>query len=66
MTQRREQVFVEAFLAYPSIESFNQTVLHWFARRNVMPADLAIFLPFEDRVTGQFGTVGVLLPRDAA
>lgn len=63
MAQRREQVFVEAFLAHPSVEAFDQTVLHWFSRRDVMPADLAIFLPFEDRVAGQFGAVA---PREEA
>ena len=57
MAQRREQVFVEALLAHPSIEAFDQAILHWFARRDVMPADFAILLPFEDRVAGQFGTV---------
>ena len=58
MAQRREQVFVEAFLAHPSVEDFDQTVLHGFAWGNVVPVDLAVLLPFEHRVAGQFSGFG--------
>ncbi len=57
MAQRREQVFVQALFAHPSVEAFHQTVLHGFARCDVMPADLAVLLPFEHRIAGQFGAV---------
>ena len=57
MVQRREQVFVQAFLAHPSIEAFHQAVLHWLAGRDVMPTNLAVFLPLQPRVAGQLGTV---------
>ena len=57
MAQRREQVFVQAFLAHLSIEAFHQAVLHWLAGRDVMPTNFAVFLPFQLRVAGQLGTV---------
>ncbi len=57
MAQRREQVFVEALLAHPAVEAFDEAVLHGLARRDVMPADLAILLPFEHRIGGQLRAV---------
>ena len=59
MAQWREQVFVEAFLAHPSVEALDQAVLHGFARCDVAPPDFAIFLPFENRVAG---SVNVYMP----
>ncbi len=57
MAQRRYQVLVEAFLAHPSVEALDQAVLHGLSRRDVVPADLAVLLPFEHRITGQFGPI---------
>ena len=57
MAQRREQVFVEAFLAHPPVEALHQAVLHWFAWRDVVPIDLAVFLPFQHRIRCQFRPV---------
>jgi hypothetical protein len=42
MEQRREQVFIEALLAHPSVEAFDETVLHGLSRRDVVPADVAV------------------------
>lgn len=53
LAQRREQVFVEAFLAHPSVEVFDQTVLHRLAWGDVLPVDLTVLLPFEHLVAGQ-------------
>ncbi len=50
-------MFVEAFLAHPSVEVLDQTVLHGFALCDVVPIDFALLLPLEHRVTGQFGPV---------
>lgn len=55
--QRREQVLVEALLAHPSIEAFHQAVLHGLSWCDVVPADLAVLLPFQHRIAGQFGAV---------
>ena len=57
MAQRREQVFVETFLAHPTVEAFHQAVLHGLAWRDVVPTDLAVLLPLEHRVRCQFGAV---------
>lgn len=57
LAQRREQMFVEAFLAHPSVEAFDKAVLHGLSWRDVMPTDVSVFLPFEHRVAGQFGAV---------
>ena len=46
MGQAVEQVFVQAFISHPPIEAFYDAVLHWFSRRDVVPVDLAVFLPF--------------------
>lgn len=45
-----EQVLVEAFVAQASVEALHEAVLHWLARRNVMPVDGMVLLPFEDGV----------------
>lgn len=44
--------------AGPSInEAFNERVLHGLSWCDVVPINLAILLPFEDGVAGQFGAV---------
>ena len=50
MTQVVEQVFVEAFIPHTAIEAFDEAVLHWFSRSDVVPVDFAIFLPLQDRI----------------
>jgi len=57
MAQRREQVFVEALLAHPPVEALHQAVLHWLAWRDVVPIDLAVFLPSQHRIRGQLRAV---------
>ena len=57
MAQRWEQVLVEALLAHPSIEALHQAVLHRLSWCEVMPADLAVLLPFQHRIAGQFGAI---------
>ena len=63
MAQRREQMFVEALFAHPPVEAFHEAVRHGLARRDVVPADPAVLLPFEHRIAGQFGAVA---PREEA
>lgn len=38
-------------------EAFHEAVLHWLARGNVVPLDLAALLPFQDGVRSQFRSV---------
>ena len=39
------------------LEAFHKPVLHWFAWRDVVPIDLSVFLPLQDSVAGQFGSI---------
>src|SRR6218665_2257101 len=48
LRQRREQGFVEAFVAEAAIEAFHEAVLHWLARRDVMPVDVRVLAPFQN------------------
>lgn len=57
MSQRRERCFVEALVAEAAIEAFNETVLQRLSRRAVMPFDMCLLAPPENRHRGQFGAV---------
>ena len=57
MVQVIEQVLIQVFVPHPAIEAFDKAVLHRFARRNVMPFNFAIFLPFQHRIGCQFRAV---------
>lgn len=50
MSEAIEQMFVEAFVAHPPVESLNEPVLHWLTGGDVMPVNLAVLLPFQDRI----------------
>ncbi len=54
MAQVIEQMRVQAFVPHAAIEAVDEPVLHWLARRDIVPIDFAIFVPFQDGVTGQF------------
>ena len=54
MAQTVEKVLVQEFIAHAAIERLNKAVLHRLAWGDVVPLDLAVFLPFQDRITGQF------------
>ena len=45
-----EQVLVEALVAQPAVEALHEAILHWFARRDVVPFDAALLLPNQDGV----------------
>ena len=57
MAQAGEQVFVQAFVPEPSVEAFDQAVLHRFSRSDVVPLDTAFFLPAQDSVRREFRPV---------
>jgi hypothetical protein len=46
--QRREQRLVQAFVAQAAIEALNEAVLHWLARRDVVPLDAPFLRPAQD------------------
>ena len=57
MAQSVEEVLVQAFVPHPAIEGLHKAILHWFARRDVMPVNLPVLLPLQDRIRSQFGSV---------
>lgn len=62
MAQVGEQVLVEALVPQAAIEAFHEAVLHRLSRRDVVPLDVALLLPLQDRVRGELGAI-VDLPR---
>src|SRR3954469_313094 len=52
-----EEPLIEALIAQSANEAFDEAVLHRFARRDVVPLDLAILLPAQNGVRGQLGAV---------
>lgn len=50
MAQAVEKMFVQAFVAQSAIEALDEPVLHRFAWSDVVPVNLAVFLPFQDCV----------------
>ena len=57
MAQAVEQVLVQEVIAHAPVERLNEPVLHGLAGGNAVPLDLAVFLPFQDRVRGQLGPI---------
>ena len=57
MAQVGEQVFVEALVAQAAIEALDEAVFNWHPRRDVMPLDLALLLPFQDGIRCQLRSV---------
>lgn len=45
-----EQVFVQTLIPHSPVEAFHKAVLHGLARGDVMPVNLAVFPPFQDRI----------------
>jgi hypothetical protein len=57
LRQRAEDVFVEAFVAEATIEGLYEGILHWLARRNVVPFDVGLFDPSQHSVAGQLRAI---------
>lgn len=57
LRQSVEQIFVETFVAQPSIEALDEGVLGGLTRGNVVPFDTTVLGPFEDGMAGHFGSV---------
>jgi hypothetical protein len=55
--QRGEQRLVQAFIAQSANEALSKGVLLRLAGRDVVPADLAVLAPRQDRHAGRLGAV---------
>ncbi len=52
-----KQRLIEKFVPHPAVEAFYEAVLHWLSRRYVMPFDIMLGAPSQDRVRGQFSAI---------
>ena len=50
-----EDLLVEAFIPEAAVEAFDQPVLLWLSRVDVVPSHAGIARPFEDRRAGELG-----------
>lgn len=66
MSPVAEQGLVQELVAHPSIEAFDKTILHWLARRDVMPVDPVLGAPPQDCIGGQLRAVNDTFWVDAA
>ncbi len=57
LVEIKKDCLVEELVAHPAVEAFDEAVLHRFAGRDVVPFDLMIDCPAEDRVRGELGAV---------
>ena len=57
MAVAAEQMLVQALVPQPAVEAFHEAVLHRFSGRNVMPFDVAVLLPGEHGIRGEFGAI---------
>ena len=53
--QAVEYLAVEKFIPHPPVEAFDECVLAWFSRRDVMPVDPGVLNPPQDGHAGEFG-----------
>src|SRR5580692_5343983 len=51
----QKQALVEKFVAHAAVKGFDVAVLHRLAWHDVMPFDLVLFAPAQDRVRGELG-----------
>jgi hypothetical protein len=55
--ERAEQSLVEQLVPQAADERLDERVLGRLARRDVVPSDLVVIGPSQDRIAGQFGAV---------
>ena len=53
-------MLIEAFVPQPAIEAFDKAILHRLSGSNVVPLDVAILLPFEDRIGSELSPIVAL------
>ena len=54
MGEVAERRFVQELVPHPAIEAFDEGVLHRLSWRDIVPLDLVVGAPLQDRVRGQF------------
>jgi len=52
-----KQVFVQALVAQATVEALDKTILHRFARRDVVPLDAKLLLPSQYGVRCELGAI---------
>ena len=52
VSEARKYFLVEQLVAKPPVERFDECILCWFSRLNVMPRNASGVLPFEDGAGG--------------
>lgn len=52
-----EEMLVQALVPQPPVEAFDKAVLHRLSRCDVVPLDVTILLPLQQRIGGEFGAV---------
>ena len=57
MCQVAKQCLSQELVPHPTVEAFDEAVLHGLAGRDVVPFDLVLGAPLQDRVRGQFRPV---------
>ena len=57
ISQAVEQFLIEEFIAQAAVERFDKRVLLRLARVDVVPLDLVLTRPPQDRLAGELGTV---------
>jgi hypothetical protein len=57
MPQAGEQNFIKALIPQTTIEAFDKAVLHWLARRDIVPIDKMVLAPPENGMGGHLGPV---------
>ena len=57
VSERAEQCLVQQLIAEPAVEALNEGVLRGLARRDVVPFDLGLLRPAQDRHAGELGAV---------
>jgi len=57
MGEAGEDCLDQELVPQARIEAFDEPVLIWLARRDVVPLDVALLVPAQDRHAGQLGAV---------
>ena len=57
-----EQRLVQKLVPHSAVGTFDEAVLHGLARCDVVPLNLVLCAPLQDRVRGQFGAVALREP----
>ena len=57
LMQRREQGLIELLISQLAIETLNVAILHGLAWSDIVPLDLGLISPAQDRIAGQLRAI---------